>query len=269
MTCDWDKDDFMSKWDATYVATNLKPDATPYDGSFFIGLNDELQDKRPELKSFSYAIIAVASCAVGRADVVGRFFDDITINSTPDESQKIFVRLREALTIVFPFLGLPTCIPGCYGMIGVLERKGEAYGSTENLRKTTMDEENVRKGRELRAKIYSGVGNSGIFSLMDKYFTDLFNASTNFTWGYLISKANEEVFEMRQSHLVVAAAITALGVTRQTRSHIKASIGIGNSVDAVKDMVSMVSKIAIWAGRPFSTPDVDALAEQIKQALAN
>ena len=83
--------------------------------------------------------------------------------------------------MVFPFLGLPTCIPGCYGMIGVLERKGGAYSTTENLRKATMDEEDVRKGKELRAKIYSGVGNSGIFSLMDKYFTDLcenFDCST-------------------------------------------------------------------------------------------
>ena len=57
MTCDWDKDEFMSEWDRTYVATNLKPDASPYDRSFFIGLNDELEDRRPELKPFSYAII--------------------------------------------------------------------------------------------------------------------------------------------------------------------------------------------------------------------
>ena len=72
---------------------------------------------------------------------------------------------------------------------------------------------------------------------------------------------------MRQSHLVVAAAITAYGATRQTRSHILASIGIGNSVDTVKAMVSTVSKIATWGGKPVATPDIDALAEQIRQAL--
>jgi hypothetical protein len=58
-------------------------------------------------------------------------------------------------------------------MIGVVERKGSDYASTRVLRKPTIDEEDVKKGSELKSRIYSGVGNSGIFSLMDKYFTDL------------------------------------------------------------------------------------------------
>ena len=74
---------------------------------------------------------------------------------------------------------------------------------------------------------------------------------------------------MRQSHLVVATAITALGATRQTRSHIKASIGIGNSIDTVKAMVSAVSKLAAWAGRPIVMPDIDELGQQIRKALAS
>jgi hypothetical protein len=116
---------------------------------------------------------ATASCAIGRADVVGRFFDRITTTATPEESRRIFLRIREAITIVYPFLGIPTCIPACYGMIGVVERKGQEYGETKVLRKQIIDDEDVRKGKELRARIYSGVGNSGIFALMDKYFTDL------------------------------------------------------------------------------------------------
>ena len=83
------------------------------------------------------------------------------------------MRLREAITITFPYLGMPTCIPACYGMIGVVQRKGRAYASTKALRKTTITEDDVRKGSELRAKIYSGVGNSDIFGLMEEYFTDL------------------------------------------------------------------------------------------------
>ncbi len=75
--------------------------------------------------------------------------------------------------IVYPFLGIPTCIPATYGIIGVLQRKGEAFGDAKALRKPVMDAEDVQKGKDLRAKIYSGVGNSEIFGLMDKYFTDL------------------------------------------------------------------------------------------------
>lgn len=41
---DWDKDEFMSKWDKTYVSTNLKDGASPYDSSFFQQLHGELSN---------------------------------------------------------------------------------------------------------------------------------------------------------------------------------------------------------------------------------
>ncbi|KAL6918563.1 hypothetical protein FSST1_010058 [Fusarium sambucinum] len=264
---DWKDDSFMSDWDTKYVSTNVKPSARKYDRDLFLGLNSTLATSHPELKSFSHAIIAAACCAVNRADVVGRFFDDISFDSTTEESEKLFLCLREAITIIFPYLGMPTCIPACYGMIGVVQRKGTEYASTKVLRKTIVDEEDVKKGTELKSRIYSGVGNSGIFSLMDKYFTDLFTCSTVVTWGYLISKANEEVFEPNQSHLIIAATIAALGATRQTKSHIKATLGIGNSVSCVKTVLDVVKKIAEWADRPIGNFDVDALSEEIQNAL--
>ncbi|KAL3476547.1 hypothetical protein BJX99DRAFT_258292 [Aspergillus californicus] len=258
---DWDEETFMSNWDKKYVSTNVKPDSPPYSKEFFLGLNSELGSRQPELKSYSYTIIAAACCAVGRADIVGRFFDDITAHAEPEQSETIFLRLREAITIIFPYLGLPTCIPACYGMIGVIQRKGQEYASTRVLRAKTISEDDVRKGVELRAKIYKGVGNSEIFGLMDRYFTDLFQTSTVVTWGYLIAKANEEVFQPEQSHLIVASAIMALGATRQSKSHIKATLGMGNSVDCVKAVVAVLSRIAEWAGRPIAALDVDELAQ--------
>lgn len=47
----------MSKWDKTYVSTNLKDGARKYDGDFFLGLNARLVERRPELKDLSYALI--------------------------------------------------------------------------------------------------------------------------------------------------------------------------------------------------------------------
>ncbi|KAJ9487812.1 hypothetical protein VN97_g5478 [Penicillium thymicola] len=257
----WNNDTFMSEWDKKYVSTNLKPGAALYNEDFFLGITSELTSTQPELSSYAYAIIAAACCAVGRADVVGRFFDDITATSDPEESEAIFLRLREAITIIFPYLGMPTCIPACYGMIGVIQRKGREYASTRVLRSKIITEEDVEKGAGLRARIYKGVGNSEIFGLMDRYFTDLFNTSTVVTWGYLIARANEEVFEPEQSHLVVASAIIALGATRQSRSHIKATLGMGNSVDCVKAVASVLTRIAEWAGRPIASLDVDELAQ--------
>lgn len=105
--------------------------------------------------------------------MAGRFFDDVTSNSTPAESEQLFLRLREAITIIFPYLGMPTCIPACYGMIGVIQRKGPEFASTKVLRSPYVTEDDARKGQELRSRIYSGVGNSEIFGLMNQYFTDL------------------------------------------------------------------------------------------------
>ncbi len=60
----------------------------------------------------------------------------------------------------------------------------------------------------------------------------------------------------------------ALGATRQTKSHIKATLGIGNSIDCAKAVVDLVTKIADWADRPRIGPfDVDELAGEIRAAL--
>jgi hypothetical protein len=88
------------------------------------------------------------------------------------------------------------------------------------------------------------------------------------TWGYLIAKANEEVFQPHESHLIVATAIMALGATRQTKSHLKATLGIGNSIAGVKAMANVVTRIAEWADRPpIGLFDIDELAADIQRAL--
>ena len=104
---------------------------------------------------------------------MGKLFDYISEGYTPERSQEEFLRIREAITIVYPFLGMPTCIPACYGMIGVIERKGSEFASFQKLRAPNMTEEDLKNGQQLRGRIYSGVGNSAIFELMDRYFTEL------------------------------------------------------------------------------------------------
>ena len=58
--CDWNQDEFMSNWDKTYVSTNLKAGAQPYEKSFFLDLNTRLVEEAPELKNISYALIVRA-----------------------------------------------------------------------------------------------------------------------------------------------------------------------------------------------------------------
>ena len=59
----------------------------------------------------------------------------------------------------------------------------------------------------------------------------------------------------------------ALGATRQTRSHLKATIGIGNSPALVKVVADVVTRVAEWANRPIASFDIDALSQQIQAAL--
>jgi hypothetical protein len=112
-------------------------------------------------------------CALNRADVVGRIFDQVTADMSPEDSTKTFKLLREAITIVYPFLGIPSCIPGCYGMIGVIQKRGSQYASDQRLRTGIITQEDLYKGQQLRQRVYRGVGNSEIFQLMERYFGDL------------------------------------------------------------------------------------------------
>lgn len=60
----------------------------------------------------------------------------------------------------------------------------------------------------------------------------------------------------------------ALGANRQTKSHIKATLGIGNSVACVKAVTRAIAQIAAWAGRPLIGPfNIDQLSTDIQQAL--
>lgn len=69
--------------------------------------------------------------------------------------------------------------------------------------------------------------------------------------------------------MVVAASIAATGATRQTRSHIKCAIQIGNDVHSVTSMIDTVREIADWNKKPISGElDILQLAEELKQNLA-
>lgn len=48
-----------------------------------------------------------------------------------------------------------------------------------------MDAEDVRRGQDLRARVYKGVGNGEIFGLMQKHFTDLCKTDVLFVIGLL------------------------------------------------------------------------------------
>ena len=86
-------------------------------------------------------------------------------------------------------------------------------------------------------------------------------------WGYLVGSS--PIFNLKDSEIIVAAAITALGATRQARSHVKCLIQLGNSVEVATAMVDTAQKIATWNKKPLPGQiDVRQLAEELQRNLA-
>jgi hypothetical protein len=91
------------------------------------------------------------------------------------------------------------------------------------------------------------------------------DATTAIVWGYNIGGVNQSgLFQDYQTELIVTAAIHSEGASRQARSHVKASLGMGNSLQAVKTIVEIGATFADWAKAPLPHAiDVDVLKEQM------
>ena len=137
-------------------------------------------------------------------------------------------------------------------------------------------------------RIYRGVGNSAVGSMLGKYFPDICKW-LDFQWwkerrweqlilikvafvsnfavfGYLIA-GSLDVQSLEISELTVASAIVAMGATRQARSHCKASIGVGNSVKNVKDVVNVANQVAAWNKSTLpGSINVEELAKEMEQS---
>lgn len=68
-----------------------------------------------------------------------------------------------------------------------------------------------------------------------------------------------------ETEITLASAIIAMGATRQARSHCKAAIGVGNSVESVEKIVAIAHEIASWNGTPLDGEiDVLSLAAEVE-----
>lgn len=62
-------------------------------------------------------------CAQRRGDAVPQLFQDLAQKKSDKETKEIFLIIREGITIIFPFVGLPNCIPACLGLVGELQKR--------------------------------------------------------------------------------------------------------------------------------------------------
>ncbi|TVY58572.1 hypothetical protein LCER1_G000208 [Lachnellula cervina] len=263
-----DQPSIKGDFNTAYIAANVSQDAAPYDSALFTGFKDQLESADPEyLSPFSHALLGVMFCAQRRGDLVGPWFREVVAKDKTTDPKKFFTIIREAIAVVYPFVGLPNCVPACFGLVGVLREMG--IDVDEDRRRPDVKQGDfLAKGLETRQKIYRGVGNPEVHWMLKRYFPDMTYATDTFIFGYLAT-GSLDIFELKQTELIIAAAILAMGATRQSRSHCKASMQLGNSEVVVSALVDTARKIGDWNSQRLSDNIVvSSLAEELKNNLA-
>lgn len=126
----------------------------------------------------------------------------------------------------------------------------------------------TQAGWATAAKTYRGVGNSEVMTTLTKYFPDLGYLSETVVFGYAIAGTTASgVFKDYETQLFVMAAITSSGATRQATSHVKASLGMGNSLAVVQAVFRAIEQFNSWNGTPIASVNVPALETQMREAL--
>ncbi|KAL2832197.1 hypothetical protein BJY01DRAFT_254016 [Aspergillus pseudoustus] len=258
-------------FDGLYVSTNIRPDAPKYSSDLVAKFKSRLLALGPEWEDYSYAVLTSIFIGCHRPDYPPRLFEEAlaTLDLGSDEGVKrareIFLRIREAIMVIWPFVGIPWCVPAGLGLVAVLQRHGIEVIGKECFRSSFNQDDHYRSGREIHMRTYAKVNNPEVRELLSVGFPEFREATTAIVWGYNISGATQSgLFQDYQTELIVAAAIHSEGASRQARSHVKASLGMGNSLDAVKCMVEIGAEFATWAGVPLPhTIDVDALKAQV------
>lgn len=63
-------------------------------------------------------------CAQSRGDAVGAIFNQITEDQPEESVKEIFTIVREAVTLVTPFVGLPNSMPAVFGLVHAVRERG-------------------------------------------------------------------------------------------------------------------------------------------------
>lgn len=72
-------------------------------------------------------------CAQNRGDAVPLFFADVVKNATKQQDvNETFLALREAINVVFPFIGFLNCVPACLGLVNEARSRGLELSKTSS-----------------------------------------------------------------------------------------------------------------------------------------
>ncbi|KAH6698475.1 hypothetical protein BKA61DRAFT_682505 [Leptodontidium sp. MPI-SDFR-AT-0119] len=267
MSAETDKAAFEQK----YVTTNVKLEAPTYSSDLIRELRKELCALDPvEFKYLSYAVLSALLIGAHRGDFVPKMFEEVIEEESDLESIKaVFYRIRECVMAIYAFVGIPWVVPSCLGIVNVLQRHGIEKIAEETFRGPIDGERLLAEGKQITEKVYRGVNNNEVRDMLSIGFPEMRKGIAVIVWGYNIGGAvNSGVLLDREVELLVATAIIGGGATRQSKSHIKASLGMGNRLDVVNKIIEIAMRFTSWNQTPVNPIDFDQLVEEMDSAKA-
>ncbi|KAL2801107.1 hypothetical protein BJX66DRAFT_331292 [Aspergillus keveii] len=256
-----------------YTEANIAPNASPYDEAVFLSLHEKLASHVAS-DTLATAILATILCAQARGDAVVQLFRSVTKQNSEEGETDIkaqFIAIREAVTIAVPFVGLPNCMPACFGLVNEVKGRGFAGGDGGGIsgpRRAKLGElDYTSHGEETVSRIYRGVGNSEVREMIQQFFPEMSYYGRTTVWGYLVGSS--PTFDLKDAEILVAAVVMGLGATRQARSHVKCALSVGNSLELVRATVEVARAVGAWNGRALlGGVDVGELAGELERNLA-
>ncbi|KAK1840008.1 hypothetical protein CCHR01_17368 [Colletotrichum chrysophilum] len=254
-----------------YINANLATDASHYDETVFHYLvrHLELVDGGA-IAPVAPGIIAAMLCAQRRGDAVPKLFHDLAKVRDVEGTKILFASFKLALDLTWPFTGLPQCIPACLGLIGELRE---------------FDFDWFKKGVQTNEAIYRAVGNEEVHRMMGGVFPEIsqlvlsrFDSSSSHLLAYIANVAvfgflvggSERTQSLPLCEITIAGAIAALGATRQAKSHLKGSMGLGISVAVIEAVLYAAEQVAKWNDTKLPGKiDVTVLAKEVEANLGN
>ncbi|KAL2826743.1 hypothetical protein BJY01DRAFT_255909 [Aspergillus pseudoustus] len=250
-----------------YVSTNIKPGAPPYAPDIVQRYIEELQAQLSESqKLLCYPILTTLFIGARRGDFVPRLFEEyIVMKLDSDTVKSVFYLMRESIMASYAFVGVPWVVPACLGIVDVLQRRSLEDIAKENFRSDPLDVDSLLiTGKEVVSNTYRGVNNDEVRDMLSIAFPEMRKGISLVVWGYNVGGAVKAGLHPRETELFIATAIISSGATRQARSHIKASLGMGNEIGVVAKIVELANEFTDWNGAPIEAVDVEALAAEIR-----
>ncbi|KAL4814831.1 hypothetical protein BDW67DRAFT_186388 [Aspergillus spinulosporus] len=251
---------------ATYVTANLGEDASAFDISRFLSLKSKLDVVRPSShEGYTIGVLSAILCAQRRGDAVPALFRAATQDATQEMVKMTFITVRECITLINPYVGIPSCMPAIIGLVGELRHRG--IDSVPSPKRPGFDKCDWNaEGDRMRETLYGGVGNQEGLAFISNHWPDFAHYAYTAVFGYLYGS---RLLSTRESELIVASAILGQGATRQARIHCKVALKLGNAIEILKEVVDAAVVVGIWNNSPLPvTVDVEECAEQLKDSLS-